>query len=614
MREALTRVSIRVKLVVFTGAVMLSVVLGQTIHSLVRESVAAQTEISLRARLVLVALAGAVGTLWTDDVVPDLEPFVHRMQSTLHVTSLVLVTPAGTPLRGWGMPLSPAAIDRTVRLRLSAPPGTFSHFSFSSLTMLIATPVMRGAEVRGYLVCGLRTDEPAERLRDLMWGALSTSLLWLALGGGLTLWLTGRLTAPLIRLARGVEGLSVAGAELGPLPRADGEIGIVQDSVAALSHNLKEERANVRRLTWALRHQVDVVSAGLSDTLAQQRAILDATRDAILLVRREGTAVSANAPARALFGDDVISGGVPMWTRLSDPEPMKDVMARAWASGAPELVHARSQPGPGGEGRYLRIRVTPYAGAGAEPRGLLWVCEDASESERLVAQMLRSERLASMGALTAGLAHQIGNQLNAILGYTQLLTRRLRERDPESLADLSAIHKEGRAAVELMDRVLMLARSKRTAPVSLTVESVVRQALELTRLQAEQHAVEVKANLDAASCVIEGDSQLLVQAVLNVLVNAIQAMPKGGVLNVSSARHAGGCFVYIGDTGTGIPAEALPHIFEPFFTTKETGTGLGLAIVQRVLELHGGSIRVSETGQAGTTFEISFPAQGGGAP
>ncbi len=608
MLGALRDISIRVKLAVLTGVVVAIVVLGQTFQALSSEAVTAQEEITLKARLILVSLAGAVAPLWTDERVPELAPYAGKVGHDLDVHTLALVSREGEVLTWIGEKPSPQEIRRIVQLRLRVAPRTLFGLTAGPLEFVVATPVMRGDKPRGFLLCAFSSSEPTARLRELMVSAVLSALFWMAVGMGLTLWVTGRLTRPLVRLAGDLRSLGVGGYQLPPAGRAEGEIGVVQDRLVDISRDLAAERARVRELNAALRHQVEVVTADLARTAGERQAILESARDAILLVHANGRVSGANAAAREFFGDEVTSSA-SLAELVRDGGAFEAAMQRARSLHEVVMVHAETRrPGEGGAPRYLRVRLAPVVGAAA-PGAMVVVAEDTSATRRLDEQMQRSERLASIGTLTAGLAHQIGNHLHTIKGYADLLARRLKDAEPRVREDFAAISKEVRAASGVMEKLLLLARTRPPAPAPLEVAAVVREAVDLVRLAAERNRVRVVTDLDAVECSTWGDPQLFAQALLNVLINGIQAMPRGGELRVALERTAAGrCAVRVSDTGVGMTPEVQAHIFDPFFTTKPEGegTGLGLPIAQRLVELHGGTIQVTSEPGRGTTFTIEL--------
>lgn len=238
------------------------------------------------------------------------------------------------------------------------------------------------------------------------------------------------------------------------------------------------------------------------------------------------------------------------------------------------------------------------------------VAEQARRSrdalERHQEQMLRSDRLATVGELAAGLAHELRNPLAGMAGALHVLASRLApddERQPV-LADLQA-------QITRMNQTLtdLLRHARPAAPQRIDVD--INGLLEQSLIFVPRHGLDVVRRFDESLPAVYVDPNLLHQALLNLLVNARHAMPHGGRLGVETRRAASGGGVIeirISDTGAGIPAENLDRIFQPFFTTKSLGTGLGLAIAARVVEQHGGSIAVESTIGVGTTFTITLPA------
>ena len=603
------QISIRVKLALLASAVIVLVVVGQTIMSLAGEAVAVQEAVALRARLITMSLAAALGPLWTETSVPALGPFAERIGRDLQVRSLALIDPDGRVIVAHGMAPSADDIRRVTHLRLRLEPLPVWGLVWSPADFVVASPLLRGSEVRGYLLCAFRSDEPASKLRGLVASALVGTLFWVGIGAGLTLWVTRRLTAPLVRLAADLGGL---GREAYTMPlegRADGEIGLVQERLEGLSTRLEDERRRVSELTEALRHQVEEVSADLERVARQRQAILDSVRDGILLVERSGAVSVANDPARVLFGGDLT--GAPLASRVIERERLEDAIRQALARAAPVMVQAHTLAPDGAEAkRQLRLRVSALGSDAADAAAVVVVAEDVTESRLLEEQMWRSERLAALGTLTAGLAHQIGNQLSAIKGYADLAARRAGDTLPDLCADLDVIRREVRNAAALMDRVLLLARTRPPSHARLHVPTLLKEALEVVRPEARQKGVEVVVEFPESGCVTTGDPYLFQQAVLNLYVNAIQAMAGGGRLSVSSSCTGGRvCVIRVADTGPGIPEDLRQRVFDPFFTTKPEGqgTGLGLAITHRILELHDASIRIESELGKGTSFIIDLP-------
>ncbi len=231
--------------------------------------------------------------------------------------------------------------------------------------------------------------------------------------------------------------------------------------------------------------------------------------------------------------------------------------------------------------------------------------------------MLRADRLATLGGIAAGFAHEIGNSLNVIRGFSSVAAREVPADSPANRPDVEAIRREVGRAASLIERFLVFARARTAHPHPQPIEPVVREAVEVVGPAATQARVERVLEVEDGLPLVDADAELLRQAFLNLCVNAIQAMQEpggGGRLTVRARRDGDGVLVEVSDTGPGIDAETRAHVFEPFFTTKATGTGLGLAIVRQAVEAHGGAVEVESAPGAGATFRVRLPAPAAPAP
>jgi signal transduction histidine kinase len=228
--------------------------------------------------------------------------------------------------------------------------------------------------------------------------------------------------------------------------------------------------------------------------------------------------------------------------------------------------------------------------------------------EQKTREVLRADRLATLGGIAAGFAHELGNSLNVIRGYTTVALRELPADHPNH-ADLEAVKRETLRAASLLERFLVFARSRTTNVQPQPIEPVVREAVEVVGPAAAQARVETSVQVEPGLPDVNADAELLRQAFLNLCVNAIQAMqPGGGRLEVRVRRDGGGLAVEFQDTGPGIDEETARHVFEPFYTTKASGTGLGLAIVRQAAETHGGAVEVEGRPGQGALFRVRLPA------
>ena len=221
----------------------------------------------------------------------------------------------------------------------------------------------------------------------------------------------------------------------------------------------------------------------------------------------------------------------------------------------------------------------------------------------------QTERLATTARLAAGVAHELNNPLGGILLYGNLLLESTPPDDPRH-ENMSRIVKQATRARDIVRGLLDFARVSPAEIAVLDLNQLVRDTLKL--LEKQLQAIQVRTEQSTVELLVRADAGRLQQVLVNIVLNALDAMRDGGVLTVRTgySEKAGFCRVAITDTGCGIREEHLPHLFEPFFTTKEVGrgVGLGLAISYGIVRQHGGDIEVQSQVGAGTTFRVMLPA------
>ena len=240
--------------------------------------------------------------------------------------------------------------------------------------------------------------------------------------------------------------------------------------------------------------------------------------------------------------------------------------------------------------------------------------QDLTHVKRLERQWRRSQRLAALGTMAAGVAHEIRNPLGGIRGSSQLLAREMGKN--KKVKDfLDVILREVDRLDGTVEQLLGFARPTRAGMAPTSVEEIVDRALAILKPEIEKNRTRVLKNVPLEVSRINADASQLTQVFLNLFLNALQAMPDGGVLAIAVREDAGFVrtdspfvVVEINDTGHGMSPRVLEHLFMPFFTTRESGTGLGLAISHRIVEEHEGSIDVVSEEGKGTTCVVSFPA------
>lgn len=238
--------------------------------------------------------------------------------------------------------------------------------------------------------------------------------------------------------------------------------------------------------------------------------------------------------------------------------------------------------------------------------GWVAVIRDITERKRIEQYVLRTERLAAMGRLAAALAHEINNPLQGIGNSLELVLDF--PLGPEERQEyLLAVRREIERLMALTDRVLDFARPPHIERRPTFVQSIVRRALDLAANPLQQQRITVTLDLPADLPPVMASEDHLAQVFLNLIINAIEAMPEGGLLDITARVCEGQMELAFSDTGSGLTPEAMSMIFEPFYTTKEDGTGLGLAISHSIIQQHGGSITARNAPGGGATFIVALP-------
>jgi two-component system NtrC family sensor kinase len=229
------------------------------------------------------------------------------------------------------------------------------------------------------------------------------------------------------------------------------------------------------------------------------------------------------------------------------------------------------------------------------------------EKQAIEEQLLHADRLATIGQLGSGIAHELNDPLANILGYAQLLLKAVKE--PSQLADLERIVRSSLHAREIVRKLLLFARQMPTRKSKVNLNKIITDTLDLLKSRLEQGKVKLETDLDPSLPMIDADPSQMTQMVTNLSVNAMQAMPQGGRIEISTKSGKNAIVLTVKDTGSGIEEELLEKIFLPFFTTKPigVGTGLGLSVVHGIITSHNGTIEVQSKAGKGSTFTVTLP-------
>jgi PAS domain S-box-containing protein len=340
------------------------------------------------------------------------------------------------------------------------------------------------------------------------------------------------------------------------------------------------------------------------------RAIFDSAGDAIMISGDDRRCIEANDAACRLFGlahDELIGRTSEGLSESTIPDSWQTFIEDGVQTG--EITVRR----PSGEIRTAEYHATANFQEGRH-LSILRDVTDRRRAEELELQLHQSQKLESVGRLAGGVAHDFNNILTAILGYSDVALARVPNDQPTLQKAIQEIRSAGERAAGLTQQLLAFSRKQKLEREPLDFNALIAEfAPMLSRLLGED--ISVLLELNAAPGWVIADRSQLGQVILNLAVNARDAMPDGGTLRIATSNQqtvagAETVVLKVSDTGCGIDAETLPTIFEPFFTTKEVGegTGLGLSTVLGVVEQSGGTISVTSVVREGTTFTVDLPA------
>ena len=410
------------------------------------------------------------------------------------------------------------------------------------------------------------------------------------------------------KLSRPLHGVAVV-----PIQRRGERIGavtIASERVHTFSAlELERVEAVADLLSFAL------ANAELFESMRQAewrfRTLFRAAPDAVLTVlQTTGRIREANDAVRAVFGLEPhqVIGRTLLELLVPDDRPaLEQALARAF-SGAQARVEVRVQTAAGGT-RVVALAANGLPGA--DPPSALLVGRDMTQEREMRLRLMESDRLAAVGELVAGVAHEVNNPLCSISAFAQLL---LRDDDlmPTHRESIEVIRAETMRASQVVKDLLTFARRSDPRREPLDLNGVVARTLRLRRYQFAEASVRVQQELAPELPAVLGDARQLQQVCLNLVTNAVHAMASrdGGTLTMRTSHDEDGVVLEVIDTGPGISPGARAHVFEPFFTTKGEGegTGLGLSVSYGIVKAHGGTIEVADSGPLGTTFRVRLPA------
>lgn len=337
-------------------------------------------------------------------------------------------------------------------------------------------------------------------------------------------------------------------------------------------------------------------------------SIIESISAGVLSIDLEGRIGSWNSALEKLYGlSRAEAVGKPLGEVLP-PELLVELPTRPDDAESRSLYKFRLVT-PGGREVVANISATPLVDQSGRVIGRLVICNDLTERVSLEDQLVQAEKLSSIGLLAAGVAHEVNTPLAVIASQGQMLLRQLSPEDAQART-LERIVKQAFRASDIVNSLLKFSRVSGSEFSELDINKVIQETLALVEPMLKASRVSLNLQLAPELPAVWGNSGKLQQVFMNLLVNARDAMPKGGELTVATERENGSVRVEVCDTGVGIAPDHLGKIFDPFFTTKakSRGTGLGLAVSYGIIREHSGNVEVESRPGHGSTFRLEFPA------
>ncbi|AFM22997.1 hybrid sensor histidine kinase/response regulator [Desulfomonile tiedjei] len=395
----------------------------------------------------------------------------------------------------------------------------------------------------------------------------------------------------------------------------------ISEELLSLSLKRSLERLSLKkklkRYTRNLETLVREANVELERAYQFRENIIENSPDAIVCIRKGGEITIFNSAAEKLLGykkSEVI--GKMHITQVYLPSEAKKIMKdlRSNEFGGPGILQKREMTLLDKEGNHIPVYISASIlyEQGREA-GSMGVFTDLREKKRLEKQLLRSEKLSSLGQLAAGIAHEINQPLTGVLTFSHLLLQKVQD-DEESRKDLEVIVRETTRIRGIVQGILDFARESPVQKTQQHVEDIVDSTLEILVGQHKFFGIELVKEYDAESPEVVFDANLMEQVFMNIILNALDSMAGSGTLTVRTRRTTEAVEVDFTDTGKGMPEDIVEKIFDPFFTTKDSsegmGMGLGLAISYGIVKNHNGDIVVNTRQGKGTTFTVRLPLPG----
>ena len=387
--------------------------------------------------------------------------------------------------------------------------------------------------------------------------------------------------------------------------RLSANIDIITDGLSTLAQNIPTRLPQLPGEMGQISQSVNNLAQALRETRTLNDLIIENAADGVIAIDRQGDVTTMNPAAEVITGYQRHELVGQPYSMLFDNTQFYSPVLDTLEHGTEHVALEISFPG---RDRTIELSVTTSRihNTHGEMIGALVIFSDLTARKETQRRMAQAERLATLGELMAGVAHEVRNPLTAIRGYVQIL--RQQTSDPIHQEYLSVVLKEIDSINKVIQQLLDFSRPRHSQWQQVSLNALIEETLVLVQTAGVQARVDFISELDNELNPINADRELLKQVLLNILINAVQAISARGKIRIQTWQYSDSQqAISIEDNGCGIDLSLQKKIFDPFFTTKASGTGLGLALSQRIINAHQGDIRVASLPGYGATFTLILP-------
>ncbi|EFH7121032.1 two-component system sensor histidine kinase AtoS [Escherichia coli] len=387
--------------------------------------------------------------------------------------------------------------------------------------------------------------------------------------------------------------------------RLSANIDIITDGLSTLAQNIPTRLPQLPGEMGQISQSVNNLAQALRETRTLNDLIIENAADGVIAIDRQGDVTTMNPAAEVITGYQRHELVGQPYSMLFDNTQFYSPVLDTLEHGTEHVALEISFPG---RDRTIELSVTTSRihNTHGEMIGALVIFSDLTARKETQRRMAQAERLATLGELMAGVAHEVRNPLTAIRGYVQIL--RQQTTDPIHQEYLSVVLKEIDSINKVIQQLLDFSRPRHSQWQQVSLNALIEETLVLVQTAGVQARVDFISELDNELSSISADRELLKQVLLNILINAVQAISARGKIRIRTWQYSDSQqAISIEDNGCGIDLSLQKKIFDPFFTTKASGTGLGLALSQRIINAHQGDIRVTSLPGYGATFTLILP-------